>query len=1630
MKRESLQNMNRLLLSMLLFLAVGWGSVVQGQDYRIGSISVSSQSNYLIPGVPATMSYTVTINRNPSGSNGGFDANLCVDFSSFPSAFTYYVTPSASASGGQIGFVPFASQQQTGTAVITIVYDGTYTTEGFWPFPLWAYRLPANSNASHSCAQPTADVAYSAGGVLILGIPPHIECPADITIDNEPGLCEADVTVNLTYDGLTATTPPVPGHYIGNPQPVLHYSLDGGITYTQIANNSFTETLAVGVHEITLWATTPLQILPDDYCTFYITVEDNEDPVIAPAASPLTVECDGSGNTAALNAWLNNNGGATATDNCDLNLTWTNDFDWNNFTYTCGGAGSILVTFTVADDDNNTATTSALFTIEDTTDPVWVDEPVNITVECDGSGNTDDLNDWLGSFSGSDVCGTATVSDDYDPANFVAACGATGHVDVEFTLTDACGNDISKTVRFTIVDTTDPVWVDEPDNITVECDGSGNTDDLNDWLGSFSGSDICGTANVSDDYDPANFVAACGATGHVDVEFTLTDACGNDISKTVRFTIVDTTDPVWVDEPDNITVECDGSGNTDDLNDWLGSFSGSDVCGTATVSDDYDPANFVAACGATGHVDVEFTLTDACGNDISKTVRFTIVDTTDPVWVDEPDNITVECDGSGNTDDLNDWLGSFSGSDICGTATVSDDYDPANFVAACGATGHVDVEFTLTDACGNDISKTVRFTIVDTTDPVWVDEPDNITVECDGSGNTDDLNDWLGSFSGSDICGTANVSDDYDPANFVAACGATGHVDVEFTLTDACGNDISKTVRFTIVDTTDPVWVDEPDNITVECDGSGNTDDLNDWLGSFSGSDVCGTANVSDDYDPANFVAACGATGHVDVEFTLTDACGNDISKTVRFTIVDTTDPVWVDEPDNITVECDGSGNTDDLNDWLGSFSGSDICGTANVSDDYDPANFVAACGATGHVDVEFTLTDACGNDISKTVRFTIVDTTDPVWVDEPDNITVECDGSGNTDDLNDWLGSFSGSDVCGTATVSDDYDPANFVAACGATGHVDVEFTLTDACGNDISKTVRFTIVDTTDPVWVDEPDNITVECDGSGNTDDLNDWLGSFSGSDVCGTATVSDDYDPANFVAACGATGHVDVEFTLTDACGNDISKTVRFTIVDTEAPVPPTPPANVTLICKSDIPAMIDLTADDVCEGDITVTGVDAYGTGTACYGDPLIITRTWTFVDDCLNSSAVSQTITVEGLELVCEIDEVAEEDRPFCNTPDNVLTATVTGGCDKLYIYTWTVSSPDGTWLITGTDQTTGAVTYTAGMVGDIATFTLLVEDENGCTTTCTYELECQGGAFCTWTQGFYGNDVGQDCDNNTTTQLINEALGVMNPIYVGQSVSNHFAVTSAPCVIQYLPGGTTPVALTSTYDCSNLPAINSLVAQTLTLKLNMNIGDNGYLGDLKLAAGKDYMITAEAVDCYNFESEFVPGTEANYYVKKSVTGYLNANNMGDVNGLVALADAAISGVYAPQIFGDPTLLEITAMVDVINNAFHNCRVIVGWGNDPISFPKMAQTVQQSADLNMYPNPTTGNVTILIPEEGFTHIRVVGLDGKTIMEVPQTELDGQFQVTLHMQNAARGIYYVFAYNNNVVASKGKLVIVR
>ena len=694
--------------------------------------------------------------------------------------------------------------------------------------------------------------------------------------------------------------------------------------------------------------------------TATFTIEDTTAPKIKINASGMAVQCDGAGNTADLAAWLASNGGAEAVDKCS-NVTWTNDY--SSLSGICGGAGSAVVIFTASDDCGNQSTTSATFTIADTTKPSIDIIASDLTVQCDGSGNAAQLAAWLssnGGASASDICSGVTWTNDFTTLS--DGCGNTGLATVIFTATDDCGNESTTSATFTIEDTTKPFISIVASDLTVQCDGSGNTSELTAWLasnGGASASDACSNVTWTNDFTALS--DGCGSTGSATVIFTATDECGNQSTTSATFTIADTTKPFISITASDLTVQCDGSGNASELATWLASMGGAsatDACSGVTWTNNY--TGLSDGCGNTGNATVTFTATDDCGNQSTTSAIFTIEDKTNPAITTDASDLTVQCDGAGNSAAFTAWLtsnGGASATDACSNVTWTNDFTALS--DGCGNTGSATVIFTATDDCGNSSTTSATFAIEDTTKPSITIIASDLTVQCDGSGNTAALNAWLASNAGasaSDACSNVTWSNDFSA--LAGGCGNTGNVTVTFTATDDCGNQSTTSATFTIEDTTKPVITIPASDLRVQCDGSGNAVALSIWLASNGGgataTDACSNVTWTNDYSA--LTGACGSTGSATVVFTATDDCGNQSTTSATFTIKDTISPVLTTSAFDLTVQCDGSGNTADLATWLsanGGASATDECSGVSWSNDF------------------LALTDGCGNTGSATVKFT-----------------------------------------------------------------------------------------------------------------------------------------------------------------------------------------------------------------------------------------------------------------------------------------------------------------------------------------------------------------------------------------------------------------------------------------------------------------------------------------------------------------------------------------------------------------------------------------------------------------------------------------------------------------------------------
>ena len=738
-----------------------------------------------------------------------------------------------------------------------------------------------------------------------------------------------------------------------------------------------------------------------------------------------------------------------------------------------------------------------------------------------------------------------------------------------------------------MIDTTAPVLVGVPADLTIECDEEA------------PGFQVYATDNCDDDIffeESSETTYGCGETYTTVYTFYAEDDCGNSASATYTLTVVDTTAPV-IDMPSVTQVDLTCEEFTCGL-DALVAFENGDLTGQDAaavrqcvqglfmeyglipegVTDNCDDVEWVEndftvdilGCAPFGDltnvkavITCYFDATDDCGNEAEQTqTTITIYDTTAPL-LEVAQSADVEC---GEPFDL---VG-YEAYDDCGMVDVAID---SAFTAACGNTGNWVITYTATDMCGNSTVATQNITIVDTTAPSITANPD-ATVEC---GEAFDL----GGSSASDICGTVTVDVD---SIFDGSCGNTGVWVLTYMATDECGNSAADQQVITIVDTTDPEFINPPANTTAECDDVPAPDAI-------ETTDNCGDVEV--DYSEILFSGGCEGT--LERTWIITDECGNSNIHIQYINLIDVTAPVISANPD-ATVEC---GEEFDL---VG-YSVSDNCDD-EVAVAIDSV-FTGACGNTGNWVITYTATDNCFNSSVATQNITIIDTTAPYFDTLVEDAEADCQQIPAPAIV-------TASDACGSATVD-----MSEVSSLGCPYTITRTYVATDACGNTATQVQVITVVDTTAPTLSSYPENDEVEC---GNIPDAP----VLTASDNCDD-DVQVEFSEVNNPGGCVYT--IIRTWTAEDACGNTVSHTQTITVVDTTAPYfdLSTVPADVTVECDA-IPAPAAPTASDDCQGGATVTPFESETPGE-CDGEKTI-TRTWVANDGCGNTAAVSQTITV------------------------------------------------------------------------------------------------------------------------------------------------------------------------------------------------------------------------------------------------------------------------------------------------------------------------------------------------------------------------------------------------------------------
>ena len=279
---------------------------------------------------------------------------------------------------------------------------------------------------------------------------------------------------------------------------------------------------------------------------------------------------------------------------------------------------------------------------------------------------------------------------------------------------------------------------------------------------------------------------------------------------------------------------------------------------------------------------------------------------------------------------------------------------------------------------------------------------------------------------------------------------------------------------------------------------------------------------------------------------------------------------------------------------------------TEFVAIDQEIDTVFAGCPQSYILYITHIATDASGNSATAQQVVQIIDSNPPLMWGIPNDTTVFCSSIPLPAEPETW-------DNCGEVTVT---LTETFIDEPGCWSFLVRDWVAADECGNITTGSQTLTVYDDLAPVLVDPPADMTVECDSIP--------VAEINATDACSTYLT---YELTETVedGDCPNESFITRTWIVSDDCNNSVSHTYTITAVDTTPPVFIDLVSELTIECPA-TPEFEEPTLSDNCGTNIQLSYTDTTVLGEC----PVLssVTRTWTAVDECGNSSSASQTIHV------------------------------------------------------------------------------------------------------------------------------------------------------------------------------------------------------------------------------------------------------------------------------------------------------------------------------------------------------------------------------------------------------------------
>ncbi|WP_243350302.1 HYR domain-containing protein, partial [Parabacteroides sp. FAFU027] len=1375
-------------------VATANGTITVNPNHTISLTSANNTQTVCINKPIANITYSVgggatgaTVTGLPSGVTGTFSG----------STFSISGTPTAS---GTFNY----SVTTTGNSCVVATANGTITVNPNHTISLTS--APSTTSQTVCFNTPIANITYSVGGgatgATVTGLPSGVTgtfSGSTFTISGTPtasGIFNYSVTttgnscVVATANGsITVQSTPTAGSISSNQKIcpnsvpsafsssagtgsgtityIWEKSIDGGTTWSVISGATSATYASPALSQTTRFRRTTVSTLNGVVCnsvptaSVEVIVLDDTPPIFT-APSPITVYV-----TAACSASINPSVTGTVTDKSDnctpsANLI-VNYTDGSPVPGSCTGTYSVTRTWTVTDAYGNTSLPKTqLITVADNIKPT-LNLPSNKTIECSASTHPDNTG-WP---TGSDNC-AGSVTFTYTDVTTPGSCTGRSTITRTWTAKDCSENTTTGTQIITIVDTKPPVLT--CNNFSV---ANSNAIPASDQNVNITAVDACsGNAQIILTYEEyTGLTQGAGfCPSSVIRKYVARDACGNQSDTCTQvITVIDNTYcPICQDNVPYYPALLNGA--PDSL--WISPLHKREgIC-----------------CGATGPPPPRCTSfnvyldKDAVGlifniesGAVPPGALYYQVDCGTPVKVGDAICLAggrfytlTFCKPGNNKNTYS--IQSISGL-IGGAITTRQD---AKCATTLSVTGAVPGSIVWSVKSPNDQSLLRYLSCTNCANPVFT--PDSLTPPV-----------IVYQFCGAVEGQSCNNNPIIDCSEFTVT--TLPKIDIQFNIDpgNICANNIP-TINANIT----------PINLTYTYQ----------WFSGPNGSGTLLSTNPS--WKPQ-------VEGDYSLVVTETQSGVKCNTATHNFSVrFDRLGPNSLVVPSPLVVQCNAPGAAQQIANWRASATAMDGTVPVPVTDNYTGINM--ACNQPP-LTVTFRASDQCGNVSSATSTITVIDTVPPVWLTVAGTLNRSVDCSDNIGLNAARALEPIATDLCDPTPTLTKTSGVFVPGSCPNSGTYTNTWTARDNCNNVSTVfTQVITVYDDTPPAITTQAQNLTVECDGTGNTAALNSWLANHAGavaSDDCSTVTWSNNYTGLSDL--CGATGAVNVIFTAKDACGNSSTTQATFTIVDTQGPAI-TCPANVTGTtdqneCYATGITMGTATANDNCSasGEITITNnaPAQFPLGTT--------TVTWTATDACGNSSTCNQTVTItdnnQPPTITCPADVVQTAPLGSCALTNVTIPDPVAADNCGVVLQTWTIQKPNGSIIsspATGINSVSGQ-TFDVGV--SVVTYT--VKDASGHSASCSFNVWIKDLNKPVFTSGC-PPDITKNADPGLCSANVTVPVPtVSDPCNEGYTLVN--SITGTNNASGVYPVGVTTVIWTITDASGNV----TTCTQTITVNAN-----------------------------------------------------------------------------------------------------------------------------------------------------------------------------------------------------------------